>query len=408
MTAVVFNTHDSTIMHIDINSCFATIEQQANPLLRAKPIAVAAYVSPNGCILAASVEAKQYGVKTGMRVKEGKVLCPSLIVLPTDAPKYRTVHLAFRKIISRYTNKYSPKSIDEFVLHFTGLPILQKLSMQKIACKIKQEIKEEIGEWIKVSAGIGPSRFMAKTAAGLKKPDGLEEINYQNFGEIYSTLKLTDLCGINIRNEARLNRVQIYNVIDFYEAPVWRLKAAFSSILGYLWYMRLRGWEMDDLDFARRSYGNSYSLPQPFSDPADLAPILSKLTDKMMYRMRKANLQARGIHLAIRFRNGTFWHRGVSFGEYFFDTRDVYKEAYKLLITCPVLLPVSNLAVSVFQLADDDFVQLNIFDDVVKKRILVNAVDKINKRWGEYCLTNARMVYTQKWVPDRIAFGIPT
>ncbi|MEK7470692.1 MAG: DNA polymerase IV, partial [Patescibacteria group bacterium] len=102
-------------MHIDLNSCFATIEQQANPFLRGKPIAVGAYTTPNGCILAASVEAKRLGIKTGMRVKDGKVLYPKLIVLPSDPNKYRDVHLKLRKIISEYTNDFSPKSIDEFV-----------------------------------------------------------------------------------------------------------------------------------------------------------------------------------------------------------------------------------------------------------------------------------------------------
>lgn len=112
-----FNSAPSYMMHIDLNSCFASIEQQANPFLRGKPTAVAAFPTPGGCILAASIEAKELGIKTGMRVRDGKMIYPKLIVLSPDPWKYRNVHLKFRKLISDYTNDFSPKSIDEFILN---------------------------------------------------------------------------------------------------------------------------------------------------------------------------------------------------------------------------------------------------------------------------------------------------
>ena len=111
-----FNSSSSSIMHIDLNSCFAAIEQQANPFLRGKPVAVAAFSSPNGCILAASVEAKRLGIKTGMRVKEGKEFFPKLIVLTPDPWKYRCVHQNLRELLSDYSPEVHPKSIDEFVI----------------------------------------------------------------------------------------------------------------------------------------------------------------------------------------------------------------------------------------------------------------------------------------------------
>src|SRR5258708_7305853 len=117
-----FNPKPSTILHIDLNSCFATIEQQANSFLRGKPVAVAAYVSPSGCIVAPSVEAKKFGVKTGMRVKDGKILCPNLIVLPPDPNKYRAVHILLKQLMESYTDKVTPKSIDEFILDLEGSP----------------------------------------------------------------------------------------------------------------------------------------------------------------------------------------------------------------------------------------------------------------------------------------------
>jgi DNA polymerase IV len=400
-----FNSAPSTVMHIDLNSCFATIEQQANPFLRNKPIAVAAYASSNGCILAPSVEAKTYGVKTGMRVKDGKALCPHLLVFPPDPPKYRAVHLKLRKIMNSYTNHFAPKSIDEFVLHMGGYPALQKQSMQEIGIEVKQRIKSEVGDWLTVSIGIAPNRFLAKTGAGIKKPDGLDEINIHNYESIFAQMKLTDLCGIARQNEARLNSIGIFNVLDFYNTPVWKLKVAFQSINSLYWYTRLRGWEIDDVTFARRSYGNSYSLPKPFSTPQELAPILAKLVEKMSFRLRRAGYTARGVHLAVRFRDGSFCHKGVTFERQLFASRDIYHEAFKLLKKYVKQKPVANLAVTCFGITKGKETQLELFEDVVRKKEMYKATDILNHRWGDFVVTSARLIGTKEYVPDRIAFG---
>ena len=403
-TNLIFNPKPSTIMHMDLNSCFATIEQQANPHLRGKPVAVAAYTTPSGCIVAPSVEAKGYGIKVGMRVKEGKLLYPGLIVLAPDPWKYRNVHLGLRRIISDYTDKFYPKSIDEFVLNLEGYPCYNK-GMFNVGKEIKERIKKEIGEWITVSIGIAPNRFLAKTAAGIHKPDGLDEINKDNFLETYSKLALTDLCGIKIRNTVRLGGMGIYNVSDFYHAPYWKLKAAFESILGYYWYLRLRGWEIDDVVFGRRSYGNSFALPKPLITLSELSPILSKLVEKTGRRVRRAGYKARGVHLAISYRDGTFWHKGLSTEKELFDSRDIYKVAFRLLTRSPYKKLVRELAVSVFNLRDEPSLQLELFEDLTKKDRIVKAVDKVNERWGDLVITPARMLGTSDAVIDRIAFG---
>lgn len=400
-----FNTSPSTVLHIDLNSCFATIEQQANPLLRGKPVAVAAYTTPNGCILAASVEAKlTYGIKTGMRVKDGRALCPKLIILPSDPWKYRNVHLKLRQLLAVYTNDISPKSIDEFVLNLAGYPALGR-GIHAVAGEIKIRIKKEIGEWLRVSIGIAPNRYLAKIGAGLHKPDGLDEINKDTYVSVYKKLGLTDLTGIKVRNAARLSSFGIHTVWDFYKADIPTLKAAFSSINGYYWYLRLRGREIDSVEFGRRSYGNSYALPRPFSTPAELSPLLSKLVTKMSSRFRRAGLAAQGIHLAISYRDGSFWHKGVGFEEILFAPKDIYRKAFWLLSKAPTKKPVRELAVSAFNLKPYAAMQLELFDNIPKKRDLVDAIDDVNERWGEFIITSARMFNAQKDIPDRIAFG---
>lgn len=410
-TSLPFTSRPSTVMHLDLNSCFATIEQQANPHLRGKPVAIAAYATKNGCILAPSVEAKRFGVKTGMRVRDGLVLCPSLIVLPSDPAKYRNVHLSFRQLFGEYTNDVLPKSIDEFVLNFQGYPAYKNLpagrqdGMSRVALEIKNRIRHEIGEWLTVSVGIAPNRYLAKTGAGLHKPDGLDEINKDNFQKIYSTLQLTDLCGIKLANAARLNRMGIYTVLDFYEAPFWKLKSAFASINGYYWYARLRGQEIDNINFSRKSYGNSYALPKPFSTISELTPILQKLVEKAGARMRKAGYKSCGVHLAISYRDRTSWHRGMALPEPIFDSRDIYRYAFQILLSSPKQKPVANLAVSCFNLAKVKEPQLTLFEDLLKKEKLVRAVDRVNNRWGNFVITPARMLGTSSFVPDRISFG---
>ena len=396
-----FNPNSSTILHIDLNSCFATIEQQANPHLRGKPIAVAAYTTPRGCILAPSIEAKRFGVKTGMRIMDGKVICPDLIILASDPWKYRNVHFALRQLISEYTADFVPKSIDEFVL---DLP-LREPPLKVVAQEIKLRIKREIGEALTVSIGIAPNRFLAKLASNLHKPDGLDEISKENYLQIYSKLKLTDLPYIKSQNAARLNSMGIHTLFDFYNSTLWKLKAAFESINGYYWYLRLRGWEIDDFVSRRKSFGNSYALPKPLSTLEELSPILSKLVTKMSARLRFAGYKTRGIHLGVSYRDGSFWHKGVSFEKYYFDTRDIYKLAYRVLSKSPYKKTVRELSVSCFDLMKRDSIQLALYENEIKKVNINNSIDKINQRWGDFVVTPARMLGTKDYVPDRIAFG---
>lgn len=407
MRDLSFNTRPSTILHLDLNSCFATIEQQANPFLRGKSLAVAAYDSPGGCILAPSIEAKCFGVKTGMRVKEGKELCPNLLVMTPDPNKYRQVHLAIRDILSDYTNDFHPKSIDEFVLNMTGMPAIVASSpsdnMQQVAREIKKRIKSEIGEWLTTSVGISTNRFLAKVASNLHKPDGLDEINKNNFLAIYEKLKLTDLSGIALRNEARLNSMGIFKVLDFYNAPLWKLKAAFSGISGYYWYLRLRGWEIDDFISKRGSFGNSYALPKKYDTVEKLSPILSKLCEKTGVRLRAGGFEAYGIHLSLLYEKG-FWHKRETLSKSLFDSRDIFREAKRLLWKAPKK-KVSIMTVSCFNLVDKKSSQLELFCDVAKKERLVLSVDRINERWGDFTLSAGNSLNLEEMIHDRIAFG---
>lgn len=400
-----FNPKKPTVMHLDLNSCFASIEQQANPLLRDRPVAVAAYTTPGGCIIAPSVEAKGLGIKVGMRVKDGKMICPKLVILPPDPNKYRAVHLQLKQLLGGYTDKVVPKSIDEFVLDLESSPVYRSKRMPEIGEEIKFRIQAEVGDWLRVSVGIGPNRWLAKTAASLRKPDGLEVIDAGNYRRVYQQLELTDLCGIKSNNAVRLNRMGIFTVADFARAESIVLKAAFGGIVGYYWYLRLRGFEVDDVVFARRSYGNSYALPKPLATIEELSPILQKLTEKMGFRMRRGGYRARGVHVGVLYRDWGYWHHGQVQPEPVFDSRDFYKISRRILVASPYRRPVHTLAVSGFDLVSKGAIQTTFLDNVVKKERLAEAIDKVNERWGNFVITPALMLGTQDLVPDRIAFG---
>ena len=144
-------------MHVDLNSAFATIEAQANPLLRGKPIVVAAYDTPNGCVVAPSIEAKRFGIKTGMTVRDARLLYPGVIVKTPDPAKCRYVHQKFCKIFKDYSPDVTPKSIDEAVIDLTDTLCLFKGTVTDIGKEIKRRFRTEIGEWMRCSIGVGPN-----------------------------------------------------------------------------------------------------------------------------------------------------------------------------------------------------------------------------------------------------------
>ncbi len=433
-------------MHIDLNSCFATIEQQANPLLRGKPIAICAYTTPRGCILAPSIEAKRYGVKTGMRVMEGIQLCPKLIVMPSDPPKYRFVNRALLKLFNQYTPDVSVRSIDEMLLNFSYLWVTRardpmtsftkvsaldnvkeadsfandlkrgmgnasgrthKTDLKTIAQEIKTRIKSEIGDWLTVSIGISTNPYLAKLAAGFHKPDGLDEINSGNIIQILTSLNLTDLPYIKERNSLRLLFTGVKTPLEFYRATLQQLKSAFQSINGYYWYLRLHGFVVDNVECQRKSIGHSYALPKSTNDKNELEQLLYKLVEKMGRRLRNNHLTTQGIHLACNYADGSFWHQGLTLKERIYASSDLFTQACYLFKSATPLKPVRILAVSCFTLQKDLYDQQMLFAQAEKKRRLVQALDTINNRWGEFSVMPCSMltVQQQNKIVDRIAFG---
>jgi DNA polymerase-4 len=403
-----FNYADPYIMHIDLNSCFAIIEQQANPLIRHKPVAVAAYDTPRGMILASSYEAKNKGVKLGVNVEQARQLAPNICIRMPDPAKYRDAHRRFKKVLLKYSSDVVPKSIDEFVIDMYKSPSIRAgLSMQDIGYKIKQDIKKSLGNYVTVNVGIGPNRFLAKMAASLNKPDGLDTISGHNLVKTYSNLKLIDITGINVRYQARLNSVGIFTPLEFLNAPAEVLaKKVFKSKIGYDWYLRLRGWEVDDKLWGTKSFGHQYALSQKTTDIKELSKILAKLCEKTGRRMRKNGFMAGGVHLWMAFSNYEHWHKGRSVKHHLYATQDIYIQALRLLNEAEINGYVSQMGVSVYSLVPADPKQQTLFSGSrLDNYSLTDATDTINDRYGEFTIAPGTMVNMDDIILDRIAFG---
>lgn len=436
--AMQVNYEKPQIMHIDLNSCFATIEQQANPLIRNKPVAVAAYDSPGGMVIAASYDAKAMGIKLGVNVRQARQIYPKVIILMPDPDKYFDAHARFKKVLLKYTSDVTPKSVDEFVVDFSGSPALRAgQTMRQIGLQIKQDIKASLGEYVTVNVGIGPNLFLAKLAAGLNKPDGLDVVDGNNLRQVYGGLKLTDLPGISSRYKIRLNLAGIYTPLQFLDASLPLIKKqVFKSIVGYYWYMRLRGHEIDAYESKRASFGNQYALGQKTADKQEILKLLMKLCEKTGRRLRANGYTAGGVHLWLTLQNRSYWARSKKTKAIIYSTQDIYGQAQKLLDQALVDLnsvvklgpqldhdymatttvkdgvpsefpfKVTNISVTVFNLSPAQPVQAGLFDDTrLDSRSLAIAADEVNDKFGEFTLTPAVMANMQDVILKRVAFG---
>jgi len=399
--------HRPLVMHIDLNSCFASVEQQANRTLRGRPIVVAAYPTPSGCVLAPSIEAKVLGIKVGMRVRDAQVICQDIVVLTPDIAKVYAVHERMMRVFRRYTSDMTPKSIDEAVLDFARCEAVIKRPLTAVAREIKTSIRQEIGEWLRCSIGIGTNRFLAKVGAGLHKPDGLDVIDDTNLKTVYGGLTLVDLPGINTRYKARLNAGGIFTPLEFLGASRETLKKiVFRSTEGHRWYLRLRGLEVDKVNFSRRSFGHSYALPRPTADRRVLSRLVMKLSEKVGRRLRRHAQVAYGLHIGCLYADRTYWHTGQKLPSPLYATPEIYRQAQRLLDTQSAARPISNLAITCFALAAARPEQATLFEQPhTKLHRLADALDAVNDKYGEFVATPALIMGMENEILERVAFG---
>lgn len=401
------NTELPLIMHIDLNSAFATTEQQAHPSLRNRPVGITNRLSKECCIITASYEAKAMGVRVGMSRSEAMNLCPNMVILESDAPKYNVVYQKLIEIMKSYSPNIKMKSIDEGIIDFHGLErTLKGRSLSDIGYEIKQKVRKEIGDYMKINVGIGPNRFLAKQAAGWHKPDGLDVIDHTNLRNYYAKMQLTDLCGIASRNAARLNSCGIMTPLQFLDANEYTLnKRVFRSISGTYWYRRLRGHEIDAAETHLGMVGRQWVVQKPSSDAAYLNPCLSFLCETTGMKLRFRNVEARGICIWAQLRNGESWHAKRVYRTSFFTNQDIYRHALEQFNSRPSGAIIQTIGIYCYKLETSSRSQSSLFEDVEKKSWLTTAVDEINDFYGPFTVHTATSLGGKRLIKQKIPFG---
>jgi DNA polymerase IV len=374
---------NARVIYLDMNAFFASVEQQRRPELRNQPVAVVSHIGPAGTVLAASYEAKAYGLYTGMRLKEALPCCPGLQCVVTEAAPYRAVHKHFMRILFDLAGpEVRPCSIDEAVIPLAP-NWYGSATAHGLAWRIKERFRAELGPYIRCSIGIGPNAFLAKLGTDLQKPDGLLEITLENTREILSKLQLTDLCGIAERNARRLSTIGITTPVQFYDTPPQLLRQVFG-IGGQYWWWKLHGYEPDVGSGPLKNMSHEHALRHWYVRRADIEPVIDKLADRLIHRLRHNRLQCRYIGVGIRCKGfGTVWRDTELTATN--QTYDVLLQTIRRLThELPEIPPgpISKVGISFGRLIPvENGRQTSLFDDGKAER-LSYALERVRERFG--------------------------
>jgi len=405
------NIADPTILVIDLNCAFASIEQQHDPALRDRPLAIAAYATDAATIVSSSREARDLGIKTGMKVFEAKAIFKRIVVREPNPPLYREASDRLIEIMERHSPDVLRMSIDEASLDLAGTPGLKKLGPQGVARGIKAAIRQEIGECVTSSVGISTSIWMAKQASNLDKRDGLQRIDHTNLLAVFARLRLTDLSGIAEATAARLARAGIHTPLDFLHATNARLgRAGMHTEVADGWGRRLRGFEVAGFEHAaRKSYSHSHVLARATTSQGELEELLMRLCDMVGRRLRAGGRRGRVVSVGAVYRPEDEGHfsKQTTLAQPISTGDEIYRTALKLLAARDKRRLVGTLGVALSGMSDAGAGQLDLFAEPLhpKHERLEAAVDAIRDRFGEDVMQRSRLLGRARVVRDRIAFG---
>jgi DNA polymerase-4 len=295
-----------TALFVDCDSYFASVEQHLDPALRGRPVGVAPVMAESSCCIAASYEAKAFGVKTGTRISDARIMCPGIAIVESKPAEYIRVHHRVVEAVEDCIHVEAVLSIDE-MWAWLPLNLREPATVETIGRRIKAAVARDVSPVIKVSVGAGPNRFLAKMASKMRKPDGLFIIEHRDLPDILHPLKLRDLTGIGRSMETRLNAGGIHTVAELCAAPKPALHSVWGGVMGdRLWHL-LRGEEVPELVSARKSIGHSHVLPPDSRHPDQAWPILCKLLHKACERLRSHGLLAGALTIQLSFLRGAAW-----------------------------------------------------------------------------------------------------
>jgi len=388
---------------LDLNSFFASCEQQANPHLRNRPIGIVPMQDVDTtCILAASYEAKHFGVKTGTSVRDAKDMCPGIILLPACHKKYTHYHHKVMRAIEECTPIQSIMSIDEVACKLTGSQ-RQPENAVKLAQKIKAHIRDTVGECLTSSIGLAPNILLAKVGSDMQKPDGLVVIRPCDLPHKLMHLKLQDFSGIGPRTEKRLNYAGIFSVKDLYGCERKHLRAIWGGVEGERFHAKIWGFNVNRAETQKSVIGHQHVLEPYLRNTGAAYDVLHHLLMKAAERLRHSNYYCKrlSVHVKLDFKRG-HWVRETDFRE-IQDTQFLLHVLHELWQEYPGHRPL-RVGVMLHGLVAAAAHQGDLFEKTKPKQ-LYEAIDGINKKFGRHTVNFGLNDYVrQKVGRDKIAF----
>jgi DNA polymerase-4 len=387
-------------LFLDLNSYFASVEQQENPDLRGKPVGVVPMDADSTVLIAASYEAKAFGCKTLTRVGDAKRLCPQIILVQGDHKVYAAYHKRVVETVENVVPVDKVCSIDEMRARLLATEATQNAAT-KIAHRVKRAIYKEVGECMTCSIGLAPNAFLAKVASDMQKPNGLVLLHPDSTQQQLAKLDLIDFCGLNKRMKVRLNLAGIYTSEDMLNADPKKLRAAFGSIVGERWWYLLRGYDLPEIETSRKSLGNSHVLEPSLRNRDGAFGVLMRLTQKATARLRAESLTAGAFVFMARDGEERWEHAGRC--EPTHDTVRFIEVLQAAWRDCKVQNPM-QVAITFSDLVPHVATTPSMFGIDNSRSDLSKVVDTLNDRYGRNTVLPAGLMKHRTAAEERIAF----
>ncbi|MBI2598976.1 DNA polymerase IV [Candidatus Curtissbacteria bacterium] len=398
-----------------MNSFFATAEQQTQPELRGKPVGV---IKAKGrtCIIAASVEAKKFGVGTGSRTYDAFKLCPQIILVPADFPKYEAMSYKFIDICQSYSPDCEVFSLDECFIDVTETEKFWGNAFN-IACEIKDRLRKEVGDYMTCSIGISHNRMLAKLAAEQIKPDGLFWITDDNKLEVLDRSNLMDVCGLGYGLYRHLTKLGIDSFPALRDKTMRFLQEEFGPFWSVHLYNLARG--IDDSPLTpidkiadAKSVGRTYTTHRNLYKKAEIERLIRNLAEEAAAKARQMNLAGRYVGLCLRgevdgtvaSRTGSWgqkesWYGHMTLKNYIDDGKNIFDICVAIAKNWRIH-SVRFCGVTLGMLTKKDYLPSPLFASDRKRVNLIKAIDKINSKWGDYTLYPGQLLGTNLIMPE--------
>lgn len=410
-------------LFVDLNSYFASVEQEDRPELRNRPVGVVGMVTDTTVCVAASYEAKARGVTTGTMVRDARELCPDIVFVEARHELYVDYHHRIVQAVESCVPVTAVQSIDEMACRLIGRerPLLSALRLGR---QVKEAIRDQVGSTLRCSVGLAPNRFLAKIASDMEKPDGLVALTLDILPDALRTLTLRDLPGIGARTEKRLNEKGIQTMEQLMALDCEQMGQLWSSVWGERMWHWLHGEDFDMSETEHlKSLSHSHVLAPEMRTEEKAYAVAHKLLHKAAMRLRAHNLWAGAIGLAVGFavprgvnapvsRFGVptrGWHGEIKLNECQ-DNPTLIAGLQKLWKLRPSGRDYESpyfIGVHLNGLVPDHLHSLNLFDgleDEQSRTKLLAAMDAINNKYGMSTVAPATMLAAYKSAPTRIAF----